>query len=149
MATWRDVDKISESLAEVTKAETYGGNRAWRVRGKLLACERPLRAADIKALGSEAPSGDILAVRTTNLEVKELLLRRDRPVFFTTPHFDGYPTVLIRLRTISVKPLRDVVEEAWLSLASKRAATEFLERRSNGSASRRQARMTMPGSRTT
>ena len=102
------------------------GTATWTVNKKLFVWERPLRKADLEALGAKAPKGPILGVRTADLEMKEVLLKSDPKVFFTTPHFDGYPAVLIRLEKIGIKKLRDVVEEAWLSRAGKRAVAEYL-----------------------
>jgi hypothetical protein len=60
--------------------------------------------------------------------MKEVLLLSDPRVFFTTPHFDGYPAVLIRLGKISTKKLKDVLVEAWLVRTPKRAVTGFLRK---------------------
>jgi hypothetical protein len=87
-----------------------------------------LRRSDSAALRDRAPAGPILGVRTDDLEMKEVLLLSDPRVFFTTPHFDGYPAVLIRLGKISTKKLEDVLVEAWLARAPKRAVTEFLRK---------------------
>ena len=89
-----------------------------------------MRASDPKALGDKAPSGPILGVRTADLEMKEVLLASNPAVYFTTPHFDGYPAVLIRLAKIATKELKAVIEEAWLSRAGKRAVNAFLKERS-------------------
>ena len=67
------------------------------VRGKSFAWERPLRRSDFEALGAAAPSGAILGIRTPDLELKDALLGSDPGVFFTTPHFDGYPAILVVL----------------------------------------------------
>jgi hypothetical protein len=66
-------------------------------------------------------------VRTADLEMKEVLLASDPEVFFTTPHFNGYPAVLVRLPKIAPKLLKDVILEAWLAVAPKRAVTAFLQ----------------------
>lgn len=125
MATWNDVRKIALGLPGASEGTAFG-SRAWTVGKKLFVWERPLRRADLAALGAKAPKGPILGVRTTDLEMKDVLLLSDPKIFFTTPHFDGYPAVLVRLDKIGVKRLRDVIEEAWLSRAGKRAAAEFL-----------------------
>ncbi|MGA8535293.1 MAG: hypothetical protein WB615_14385, partial [Candidatus Tumulicola sp.] len=67
------------------------GTRSWRVNKKLFVWERPLRRSDLAALGDRAPSGPVLGVRTADLEMKDVLLASDPEVYFTTPHFDGYP----------------------------------------------------------
>jgi hypothetical protein len=68
-----------------------------------------------------------LGARTADLEMKEVLLASDPGVFFTTPHFDGYPAVLIRLGKITQKKLKDVLVEAWLARAPKRVVAAFLQ----------------------
>ncbi|MBV8068133.1 MAG: MmcQ/YjbR family DNA-binding protein [Candidatus Eremiobacteraeota bacterium] len=129
MAAWRDVRRYALALADVTEERTSSGNAAWIVNKKFFVWQRPLRSSDLKALGDAAPSGPILGARTHDLEMKEALLRSDPKVYFTTPHFDGYPAVLIRLDKISAKELKDVITEAWLSRAGKRAVTAFLNKR--------------------
>lgn len=126
MASWRDVSRLSLALPGTSETATHGGNRAWMVGDKMFVWERPLRRGDIEALGERAPTGPILGVRTPDLEMKEILLAKNPAVYFTTPHFDGYPAVLVQLRVITVKELKDLIIEAWLSRASKRAAAQFL-----------------------
>jgi hypothetical protein len=128
MATWRDVGRYALAMPGATEETTGQGWRAWLVNQKLFVWERPLRASDLKALGNDAPSGPILGVRTTDLEMKDVLLGSDPSVYFTTPHFDGYPAVLVRLEKISAKDLKDVIIEAWLGRAGKRAAAAYLKR---------------------
>jgi len=128
MATWRDVRRYALALPGATEEQTSSGNAAWIVNKKFFTWERPLRPADVAALGDEAPKGPILGVRTHDLEMKEALLRSNRSVYFTTPHFDGYPAVLVRLDKISTKELKDVIGEAWLARAGKRAVAEFLRK---------------------
>lgn len=122
MATWDDIRRIATALPEV---EDRG--RQWRVRNKLLAWERPLRKADLEALGPDAPEGDIVAVRLPGLDVKEALVADDPDVYFTTPHFDGYPAILIRLDQIPPDELEELVIEAWLDRAPKRLAKQYLD----------------------
>lgn len=129
MATWSDVRRIVLALPGATEEQRSSGNRAWIVNKKFFVWERPLRQSDVRALGDEAPKGAILGVRTADLEMKEVLLASDPGVYFTTPHFDGYPAVLIRLGKISSKELKDVIAEAWLSRAGKRAVAEYLKKR--------------------
>jgi hypothetical protein len=68
--------------------------------------------------------------RVADLDVKELLLADDRDLFFTTPHFDGYSAVLLRipdLARIDAAELYDLVVEAWLTRAQKRVAKAWLQ----------------------
>jgi hypothetical protein len=117
------------ALPETTEGTSSGGHLWWTVKGKGFVWERPLRKSDIAALGENAPDGPILGVHTDSLEMKEALLARDQRIYFTTPHFNGYPAVLIRLDEIPVKELKDVILEAWLVKAPKRVAAAFLQKR--------------------
>lgn len=126
MASWSDVRKIALALPGASEETTARGWAAWIVNKKFFAWERPLLKSDLDALGSKAPKGPILGVRTADLEMKDVLLASDPKVFFTTPHFEGYPAVLIRLEKVNAGKLKDVIVEAWLARASKRAVKEFL-----------------------
>ena len=128
MADWDDVDRLALALPE-TGAGTSYGNRAWTVKGKAFAWERPLRRADHEALGDAAPDGAILGARVEHLVAKDALLADDPDVFFTTPHFDGYPAILVRLGQIAVEDLEELLAEAWLARAPKRLAQAFLDAR--------------------
>lgn len=88
--------------------------------------ERPLRRGDLEALGAAAPDGPVLAARVADVGVKEALIADNPEAFFTTPHFNGYPAVLIRLDRISVPELDEVIVDAWLARAPKRLATQYL-----------------------
>ena len=101
--------------------------RQWRVRDKLFVWERPLRRADLDALGDDAPGGPIFGARVEHLGAKDALIADDPTVFFTTPHFDGYPAILVRLDRIAHDDLHEVVVEAWLARAPKRLAKAYLD----------------------
>jgi hypothetical protein len=126
MATWTDVRQIAMSLPETEERASSDQIPQWRVKDKLFAWERPLRRADLEALGSAAPKGTILAARVPDLGVKEALLADDAQVYFTTPHFDGYPAILVRLDRITVPDLNELLVEAWLARAPKRLAAGYL-----------------------
>ncbi|MFI6269573.1 MmcQ/YjbR family DNA-binding protein [Micromonospora zamorensis] len=122
MPSWEDVRRIALALPETTERPSYDGLPAWRVRDKPFVWERPLRRADLDALGDAAPDGPLLGVRVVDLGVKEALLADDPSVYLTTPHFDGYPAVLVRLDRINLSELTEVVTEAWYARAPKRLA---------------------------
>ena len=128
MATWDDVQRLALALPETSEAISRE-QRHWRVKDKSFVWERPLRRADLEALGAEAPEGPILGARVEHLIAKEALLADDPDVYFTTPHFDGYPAVLVRLGAIAVEDLEELVAEAWLARAPKRLAKAFLDAR--------------------
>ena len=128
MATWDDVRRIALALPE-TSERVARDLRQWRVREKLFVWERPLRRADLEALGDQAPDGPILGARVEHLGAKEALLADPSGVYFTTPHFDGYPAILVRLEAIAPEELEEVIVEAWLARAPKRLAKSFLDAR--------------------
>jgi hypothetical protein len=117
MAGWEDVAFLAAGLDEVEEGTSYG-NRAWKVGGKLFAWERPLRKKEIEGLGGlepdgGAPAGEILGVRVADEEAKQALLSSRPEIYFTTPHFDGHPTVLVRLDRIPRADLDEAIVEAW------------------------------------
>jgi hypothetical protein len=122
MATWEDVRRIATALPHVT--EPSSGD--WRVKDKLFVWERPLRKSDYAALGSAAPTGPILGARVEAVDVKDVLIAENPDVYFTTPHFNGYPAILVQLDHISVEDLQDLVVDAWLACAPKRLVKEYL-----------------------
>ena len=125
MATWDDVRRIALELPETS--EVSRDLRHWRVKDKGFVWERPLRRADLEALGDAAPDGPILGVRVEHLVAKEALLADDPGVFFTTPHFDGYPAVLVLLEEVADDELEELIVEAWLCRAPKRLAQAYLD----------------------
>ena len=127
MATVDDVRRIALSLPETTEGASHG-NLAWRVAGKLFIWERPLRRADIAALGDRVPDGPVYGARTADEGIKLALIADDPIVFFTTPHFDGYPAVLFELDRIGVADLTELITDAWLVLAPRRLAASFTSR---------------------
>ena len=126
MATWDDVERIALALPETSEAISRE-QRHWRVKDKSFVWERPLRRTDLVALGAEAPRGAILGARVEHLIAKEALLADDSDVYFTTPHFEGYPAVLVQLELIGLDDLQELIVEAWLARAPKRLAREFMD----------------------
>ena len=126
MATWEDVRRIALSLPEASEQPMHE-LRSWRVRDKLFVWERPLRRSDLKALGEAAPNGPILGARVEHLIAKEALIADNPQVFFTTPHFDGFPAVLVQLERIALDELEELIVEAWLARAPKRLAKRYVE----------------------
>ncbi len=127
VATWDDVRRLVAALPGTDEDASYGGNPSWRVRQQAFVWDRPLRRADRSALGEEAPaeSEPVLGVRVADEGVKAALIADDPDVFFTTPHFDGYAAVLVRLERIPLPELAELVEDAWRLRAPKRLLAEF------------------------
>ena len=111
MATWETVRELALAFPEVEEATE--GRRTYRVRGKLFAW-----------MARERDGGG-LAVRVDRDE-KRLLIESRPDVYFSTPHYDGYPAVLVTLERIDRDELAERIEDAWLIQAPKRLAAEHL-----------------------
>jgi hypothetical protein len=124
----RDLDELALALPQTTKEVSDDGRPAYRVHGKLYCCQRGRRRDALDPATGERLD-DVLMFRVADLDVKELLLGDERGIYFTTPHFDGYPAVLIRipqLERLDSDELGDLVAEAWLTRAQKRVAKAWL-----------------------
>jgi hypothetical protein len=128
MANWDDVRRLALAMP-AAEERVSRDMRQWRVKEKLFVWERPLRRSDLEALGDAAPDPPILGARVEHLVAKDALLADDPDVFFTTPHFDGYPAVLVRLARIGLDDLEELIVEAWLARAPKRLVDEYLAER--------------------
>lgn len=128
MATYADAARIAKGLPEVTDGARYG-NHTWFVKGKAFAWERPFSKADIRRFGDETPpAGPILAVSVEDLAEKQAVLDAHPDAFFTIPHFDGYAAVLIQLKKVKIRDLREAIVDAWLAVAPRKLADEYLGR---------------------
>ena len=124
-----DLDELALEMPLATKEVSGDGRPAYFVHGKLFCFHRSRRRDAIDPQTGERLD-DVLMFRVADLGVKELLLSDDRGVFFTTPHFDGYPAVLMRipdLARVDREELQDLVVEAWLTKAQKRVAKAWLQ----------------------
>ena len=128
MATMRDLDRLALAMPETTKGVSDDGRPAYIVRGKKFCFHRSQRrdAVDLK---TGELLDDVLVFCVDDLDTKEMLLADPRGIFFTTPHWDGYAAVLMRipaLKQIKRAELRDLVVDAWLTRAPKRVAKAWL-----------------------
>jgi hypothetical protein len=128
MATWSDVRDVCRGLPDTVEEPA----RRWLVHGRAFVFERPLRRADLAHLGDlgdSAPVDAPLGAWVPDLPAKEALVASSPDAFFTTPHFDGYPVVLVRLDAVPEDELREVVLDAWLARAPRTLAQRWLAER--------------------
>ena len=122
-----DLEELALALPQATK-DMSRGRPKYLVHGKLFCCHRTRRPDAVDPKTKERLD-DVLMFRVEDLGVKELMLADDRGLYFTTPHFDGYPAVLLRipdLARLERDELFDLVAEAWLTRAQKRVAKAWL-----------------------
>jgi hypothetical protein len=110
MAEWADVVAAGARLPEVQEGTSYR-TAALKVRGKALCRLRT--------------DPDALVVRVLDVADAEALVRGEPDVFFTTPHYDGYPYVLVRLEAVGQEQLRELLEDAWRLLAPRTLVRAF------------------------
>jgi hypothetical protein len=124
----RDLDRLALALPETTKEVSEDGRPSYLVHGKMFCFHRSRRPDAIDPETGERMA-DVLMFRVDGADAKELVLADPRGIFFTTPHFNGYPAVLIRipdLKQLERSELRDLVVDAWLTRAQKRIAKAWL-----------------------
>ena len=127
MSTMRDLERFALSLPQVEKELSDDGRPSYNVNGKTFVFHRGERPDAVDEQGERLK--DVLMFRVDGQEAKELVLADPRGLWFTTPHFNGYPAVLIRipdLKQIDKDELRDAVVDAWLTRAPKRVARAWL-----------------------
>ena len=128
-----DLDELALALPQATKELSEDGRPIYKVHGKLFCFHRGRRPDAVDEDGERLD--DVLMFRVADLDVKELMLADDRGLFFTTPHFDGYAAVLLRipqLARLEHDELEDLVAEAWLTRAQKRVAKAWLAKHAVG-----------------
>jgi len=128
VATMADLDALALAMPQTTKELWDDDRPAYKVHGKLYCFHRGQRP-DAKDPETGERLSDVLMFRVADLDAKDFLLADDRGVYFTTPHFKGYPAVLVRipdLERIDPDELEELVVEAWLTRAQKRVAKAWL-----------------------
>jgi hypothetical protein len=124
----KNLDETALALPQVTREETEDGRPSYLVHGKWFCFHRRPRADAVDPETGKRLD-DVLVFRVDGLDLKELMVADERGIFFTTPHWNGYPAVLMRkrdLRRLRKAELADLVAEAWLTKAQKRVAKAWL-----------------------
>jgi hypothetical protein len=121
MATEEDVRRICESLPETSMNVNPSGQVFAVVRRKSICWTWLERAAPKKR---RVPQPEVLAVRVSGEEEKRELVAADPEKYFTEPHYNGYPAVLVRLAAVEVDELTELVTDAWRLQAPRRLVKE-------------------------
>jgi hypothetical protein len=124
----KDLDELALSMPQTTKEVSDDGRPTYSVHDKFFCFHRRPRPDAVDPETGKRLD-DVLVFRVADLGEKEIMLLDDRGVFFTTPHWNGYSAVLVRipdLARIDREELRDLVAEAWLTRAQKRVANAWL-----------------------
>jgi hypothetical protein len=128
VATMKDLDEFALAMPQATKELSDDGRPTYCVHDKFFCFHRSRRPDAVDPETGERLA-DVLVFRVADLGEKEAMLADERGVFFTTPHWNGYSAVLVRipdLERIDREELRDIVAEAWLTRAQKRVAKAWL-----------------------
>ncbi|WP_427887357.1 MmcQ/YjbR family DNA-binding protein [Kribbella sp. GL6] len=125
-----DVHEIASGMPHVTKWERDDGTDrpVYQVGGKSFVFFRTPRPDAVDPVTGEKYD-DVIMIWVESESEKLALLSDDTNPFFTTPHFDGHPSVLVRARDLGAltkHELTEVIQDAWLSRASPRRATTWL-----------------------
>jgi hypothetical protein len=130
MATLDDVRAIALGFPGVEeRVDGHRGGATWRTSAGTFVWERGPGKRDLEQLaaqGRDWPSGDVIGVRTDGEQTKDALIETFPGVFFTIPHFDGYPAVLLRVDTIDLPHLIEVITDAWLLRSPKAVGRAWL-----------------------
>jgi hypothetical protein len=128
MATVQDVHDLAQAMPHVTVVRGGSGNPVYQVGGKSFVFFRTPRP-DAADPDTGARYDDVILIWVPDEEDKLALVQDPDSPFFTTSHFDGHSSVLIRgsrLGELARDDLAEVIQDAWLSRASKRRAETWL-----------------------
>ena len=124
----KDLDKLALAMPQATKSVSDDGRPTYSVHDRFFCFHRSRRPDAVDPETGERLD-DVLVFRVADAGEKEAILRDDRGIFFTTPHWNGYSAVLIRipdLKQVDRDELGDLVAGAWLTRAQKRVAKAWL-----------------------
>ena len=128
-----DVHRIAAAMPHVTTWTGTKGNKIYQVGGKSFVFFRTPRPDAVDPQTGEKYDDVIVFWVPSEVDKQALVLDEESP-YFTTRHFDGHPSVLLRASSmgkIDVDELRELVEEAWLTQASRRRGEQWLATRTS------------------
>jgi len=111
MISHEDIRRIAMGMPGASERASYGGRPSWRTKTKMFTWIR------------ENP--EALVVWVESLDEKEALIAVQPKKFFTTPHYDGEPIVLVRLQAVNKNEAADLIIESWRQRAAKAAVKEW------------------------
>jgi hypothetical protein len=124
-----DVHTLAMGMPHVTVVEGTRGNPVYQVGGRSFVFFRTPRPDAVDPDTGERYD-DVIVFWVSSEAEKQALISDPATPFFTTPHFDGHPSVLVRgahIGELTLEELREVVQDAWLSRASARRAATWLK----------------------
>jgi hypothetical protein len=122
MSTYEDACRIARELPGTTDEHIFGVYSRGKWRGFAWAWKERIHPKKPRE-----PNYQVLAVRTADLDEKEMLLAADTEKFFTEPHYNNYPAVLVRLQSIDVDELTELLTDSWRNLATRELLAEYEE----------------------
>ena len=128
-ATVQDVHDLASAMPHVTKEAKSEDNSVYQVGGKSFVYFRTPRPDAVDPETAERYT-DVIVFWVADESDKQAMVQDEGTPFFTTPHFDGHPSVLVRgsrIGELAYDELAEVVQDAWLSQASKRRKAEWLK----------------------
>ena len=132
-ATLTDVHELAAAMPDVTITEGSQANRVYQVRRNSFVFFRNPRPDAVDPDSGERYD-DVIVFWVGSEEEKAALVQDATNPFFTTPHFDGHPSVLVRasrLTEVGYEELREIIQDAWLARAGKRRAAAWLAARAS------------------
>lgn len=127
-ATVDDVHDLALAMPHVTVDHASGDNPVYQVGRKSFVFFRNPRPDAVDPETGERYD-DVIVIWVASEAEKQALVQDPDSPFFTTPHFNGHPSVLVRasrLGELTLAELREVLQDAWLSRASARRAADWL-----------------------
>jgi hypothetical protein len=128
MADLEDVRRIALALPDTNGDDGFAVRKGSKYRGFAWVWMQR-----VEPKKPRVPCPDVLAIRTASLEEKEALLAAEPEKFFTEPHYNNFPAILVRLANIELEELEELLIDGWRCLAPKALVNEFDADRHRGS----------------